>query len=158
MFDFGGFEILAIVVLAVLVLGPKELPQAMRAIAKVVRKVRGLASEFQGHVNEIVREAELEDVRKSVQQFSSTNVGAQVNKMIDPEGEIGETLKDPLKDIPTKTDSEGGADDGGAKSQPLPDNDEMQQQALTSGSDGHGESTEPPSEEENEVNPRGQAT
>ena len=114
MFDFGGFEILAIVVLAVLVLGPKELPQAMRTIAKVVRKVRGLASEFQGHVNEIVREAELDDVRKSVQEISSTSVGAQVNKLIDPEGDIGGALQNPLDDAARASKNENEMDETAA--------------------------------------------
>lgn len=114
MFDFGGVEILIIVVMAVLVLGPKELPQAMRTMAKVLRKVRGLASEFQGHFNDMVREAELEDVQKSVQKLSSTSVGAQVNKMLDPKGEIGDALRDdPLKDnAETAADSAASAEAG----------------------------------------------
>jgi sec-independent protein translocase protein TatB len=104
MFDFAWSEFGLIALLAVLILGPKELPQAMRTMAKVVRKVRGLASEFQGHINDMVREAELEDVRKSVQKLSSTNVSQQVNKMIDPEGEIDSALKDnPLKDDSQKS-------------------------------------------------------
>lgn len=99
MFDFAWSELGLVALLAVLILGPKELPQAMRTIAKVVRKVRGLASEFQGHFNDMVREAELDDVRKSVQKLSSTSVSAEVNKMIDPEGEIGKAFTDdPLKD------------------------------------------------------------
>jgi sec-independent protein translocase protein TatB len=112
MFGIDGWEFALVVLLAVLILGPKELPQAMRTMAKVLRKVRGLASEFQGHFNDMVREAELEDVQKSVQQLSSTSVGSQVNKMIDPKGEIGDALRDdPLKDnTETATDSAASAE------------------------------------------------
>lgn len=123
MFDFGGVEILIIVVMAVLVLGPKELPQAMRTMAKILRKVRGLASEFQGHFNDMVREAELEDVQKSVQQLSSTNVGAQVNKMLDPKGEIGDALRDdPLKDkTEPASDNTASSETGDAAQVPTPE-------------------------------------
>ena len=99
MFDFAWSELGLVALVAVLILGPKELPQAMRTMAKVVRKVRGLASEFQGHFNDMIREAELDDVRKSVQKLSSTNVRAEVNKMIDPKGEIDTALKnDPFEE------------------------------------------------------------
>jgi len=114
MFGIDGWEFALVVLLAVLILGPKELPQAMRTMAKVLRKVRGLASEFQGHFNDMVREAELDDVQKSVQKLSSTSVGAQVNKMIDPKGEIGDALRDnPLKDITeSAADSAASAEAG----------------------------------------------
>ena len=86
MFDFAWSELGLAALVAVLILGPKQLPQAMRAMAKAVRRVRGLASEFQGHFNDMIREAELEDVRKSVQKISSTNISAEVSKVIDPKG------------------------------------------------------------------------
>ncbi len=106
MFDFAWSEFGLIALVAVLILGPKELPQAMRTMAKVIRKVRGMASEFQGHFNDMIREAELEDVRKSVQKLSSTNISAEVNKMIDPKGEINSALKDdPFKEQPDVTDA-----------------------------------------------------
>ncbi len=99
MFDFAWSELGLAALVAALILGPKQLPQAMRAMAKAVRRVRGLASEFQGHFNDMIREAELEDVRKSVQKLSSTNISAEVSKVIDPKGEIDNALReDPFKE------------------------------------------------------------
>lgn len=88
MFDLAWSEICVIGLVAVLVLGPKELPQAMRTMAKMMRKVRGLTSELQGHMNEIVREAELEEVRQSIKKLSTTNFQSEAEKIIDPHGEM----------------------------------------------------------------------
>ena len=86
MFDFAWSELLVIGVVAVVALGPKELPNAMRSLGKFTRQARKLAGEFQGHVNDLMREAELDEVRSSVQKITNTNVGAEINKMIDPSG------------------------------------------------------------------------
>ena len=95
MFDLAWSEIAVIGVVAVLVLGPKELPQAMRTMAKMMRKMRSLTSELQGHMNEIVREAELDEVRTSIQKLSSTNIQAEITKHIDPTGEMQSALNAP---------------------------------------------------------------
>jgi sec-independent protein translocase protein TatB len=96
MFDLAWSELALIGLVAVLVLGPKELPGAMRTVAKMMRKMRGLTSELQGHMNEIVREAELEEVRNSIQKLSTTNLKAEVVKLTDPTGEIASTLNQPV--------------------------------------------------------------
>ena len=96
MFDFAWSEIAVIGLVSVLVLGPKELPQAMRTMAKVVRKMRNLTSELQGHVNDIVRDAELEELRQSVHKISTTNIHDEVNKVVDPTGEMAAQLNAPL--------------------------------------------------------------
>ena len=99
MFDFAWSELALIGALSVLLLGPKQLPETMRTLAKVVRKIRGLSSEFQGHFNEMVREAELEELRAQVQKLSSANLQSEVSKVIDPTGEIENTLRaDPTAD------------------------------------------------------------
>jgi len=104
MFDLAWSEIAVIGLVSVLVLGPKELPQAMRTMAKVMRKMRGLTSELQGHMNDIVRDAELEELRQSVQKFSSTSLTEQVTKAVDPTGEIQAHLEYPA--IETRTEEE----------------------------------------------------
>src|SRR5580704_4800271 len=92
MFDFAWTEIALTGLVAVLVLGPKELPQAMRAVGRFTRQARKLAGEFQGHVNDLVREAELEEIRTSVQKVTQTNVGAEIDKLLDPGGEFASEL------------------------------------------------------------------
>ncbi len=92
MFDFAWSELAVIGLVAVVVLGPRELPQAMRAAGRFTRQARKLAGEFQGHVNDLVREAELEEVRNSVQKVASANLGTEVNKLLDPGGNFAAEL------------------------------------------------------------------
>lgn len=98
MFDLAWSELFVIGLVAVLVLGPKELPQAMRTFAKALRKVRNLGSEFQGHFNEMLREAELDEVRKQVQKFSQTSLTEHVTNYIDPKGEISKEVQSTFQD------------------------------------------------------------
>ncbi len=93
MFDFAWSELALIGALSVLLLGPKQLPETMRTLAKLMRKVRGLSAEFQGHFNEMVREAELEELRAQVQKLSAGNLQSEVSKAIDPTGEIEGALR-----------------------------------------------------------------
>ena len=68
MFDFGiGYtEMFLIAVVAIVVIGPKDLPRVLRAFGKTMAKVRGMAREFQGHLDGAIREAGLEDVKKDL--------------------------------------------------------------------------------------------
>jgi sec-independent protein translocase protein TatB len=95
MFDFAWSELGLIALVSVLVLGPKQLPETMRTMAKVMRRVRSLGAEFQGHVNEMIREAELQELRDQVQKLSSTSVTSELTKMIDPTGEVSNALAPP---------------------------------------------------------------
>jgi sec-independent protein translocase protein TatB len=67
--DFS--ELLIIGVVALVVVGPKELPQLMRTVGQWVGKARRMATEFQGQMNEAIREAELDDVKKHVDDLRS---------------------------------------------------------------------------------------
>lgn len=88
MFDFSATELAVLGIVAVVVLGPKELPQAMRTLGRFTRQARKLAGEFQGHVNDLIREAELDDVKKSVQTFTQGNVSTHIDKLLDPGGDF----------------------------------------------------------------------
>ncbi len=99
MFDFAWSELLVIGVVAVVALGPKELPNAMRSLGKFTRQARKLAGEFQGHVNDLMREAELEEVRSSVQKISNTSVGAEIDKLIDPTGSFTSELAETEREV-----------------------------------------------------------
>lgn len=68
MFDFGvGYtEMFLIAVVAMIVIGPKELPRVLRTFGKTMAKVKGMAREFQGHLDGAIREAGLEDVKKDL--------------------------------------------------------------------------------------------
>ena len=60
MFDIGGWELALIVVVAVFVIGPKELPATLRTFGRVMARVRSLTTSFRMHVDEMIREAELD--------------------------------------------------------------------------------------------------
>ena len=94
MFDIGWQEFILIALVAVVVVGPKDLPRVIRTVGQWIRKARSLASEFQGSLEEMAREAELDDVRKQIQQVSQGGVGASIEKHIDPTGELRQTFED----------------------------------------------------------------
>ena len=105
MLDVSWQEIMVIAAVAVVVIGPKDLPNAIRTVATWVKKAREMAGEFQRGVDEMVREAELADVRKQVEQTASSvvddvtkiadNAIGDVKKSVDPTGEIEAALQAP---------------------------------------------------------------
>lgn len=64
MFDIGAAELLVIIVVAVLVIGPKDLPLAMRVAGRWIGKMRRISAHFRSGIDTMVREAELEDMEK----------------------------------------------------------------------------------------------
>ena len=64
MFDVGASELLLIVIVAIVVIGPKDLPLAMRVAGRWIGKVRRLSAHFRSGIDAMVREAELEDMEK----------------------------------------------------------------------------------------------
>lgn len=98
MFDIGWSEMAVIAVVALVVIGPKELPNALKTFAYWMKQARKMAREFQSGVDEIVREAELEDARKAVTSVSGRSVNQMLEKTIDPTGEMKKALnEDDLK-------------------------------------------------------------
>ena len=67
MFGIDSPELLVIAIVALVVIGPKELPGLLRSWGKWMAKARGMASEFRGHVDEMVRQSELDDVKKQLE-------------------------------------------------------------------------------------------
>src|SRR4051812_40904644 len=72
MFDIGWGELLLIGVVALIAIGPKELPGALRSLGQWVGKIRRMASEFQNQFHEAMREAELHDLKKEVDDLTSS--------------------------------------------------------------------------------------
>jgi sec-independent protein translocase protein TatB len=67
MFDIGWSELLVIAVVAIIVVGPKDLPKLMRSIGHYAGKLRQAASDFQRQFEAAMRESEMEEVRKSIE-------------------------------------------------------------------------------------------
>lgn len=71
MFDFGvGYsEMFVLALIAIIVIGPKDLPKVLRTFGRFMSKARGLAHEFQGHVDKAMREAGVDDLKKDMQSL-----------------------------------------------------------------------------------------
>jgi sec-independent protein translocase protein TatB len=85
MFDFGiGYtEMFLIAVVAVIVIGPKDLPRVLRALGKTVAKMRGMAREFQGHLDSAMKETGFDEVKKEFNNIkNSANVIEPVKKTV----------------------------------------------------------------------------
>ena len=94
MFDIGWSEMAVIALIALVVIGPKELPNAMRTAAKWARKARTLAREFQSGVDDMVREADLEDARKALDVTRDFDVGKAIEDTLDPTGSVRDEAAD----------------------------------------------------------------
>jgi len=93
MFDISWSEFLLIGVVALIVIGPKELPAVMRTLGQWTRKVRSMASEFQNQFQEAIREAEMADLKKEVDDL------AQDVKNFDPLKEVRADLENTGEDV-----------------------------------------------------------
>jgi sec-independent protein translocase protein TatB len=82
MFEIGWTELLVIAVVAVVVIGPKDLPRALRAVGQWTSRMKRMARDFQNQFNEALREAELEDVRKDVEA-----IGRDLRGQVETAGE-----------------------------------------------------------------------
>ena len=102
MFDFAWSELALIAVVALVVIGPKDLPRAMRILGMWVRKARSVAHEFQSSVEQMMREAELEDVRQQVDKATRFNVEEEIARHVDPGGELRSTFSDPMLKDPLR--------------------------------------------------------
>lgn len=98
MFDIGWTELALVAVVALFVVGPKELPHLLYKLAGYWKKVRGMAREFQSGIDDIIREAELDDLRKQVSSahsnptdFVEKQIGVPKgdNKSVDPKAASG---------------------------------------------------------------------
>ena len=82
MFDIGWSELLVIAVVAIIVVGPKELPRLMRTFGHSVGKLRRMAADFQEQFEEAVRDSEIDEVRKAMQDFhaQASDIHSSVDK------------------------------------------------------------------------------
>jgi sec-independent protein translocase protein TatB len=97
MFDIGGVELLVIAAVAILVVGPRELPGMLRGIGKFVRQAREMTNSVQRQFNDALKEAELDDVKKTIDDVRSLNPATQIKRTIakemKPLTEVGDNLK-----------------------------------------------------------------
>lgn len=102
MFDIGWSEILIVGVVAVVAIGPKELPNTMRSLGRGVNKIRRMAGEFQGQFNQALKEANLEDVKKDFDALRQSAAG--ITSVMNPMGVARNVLSTSMfPDDPTQS-------------------------------------------------------
>jgi sec-independent protein translocase protein TatB len=93
MFDIAWSEFLVIGAVALVVIGPKDLPKVLKTVGAMVAKARGLAREFQSGLDDMIRESELDELRKSVTKATEFNPNEELKTIIDPGGEMTKTVE-----------------------------------------------------------------
>jgi sec-independent protein translocase protein TatB len=94
MFDIGWSELVVIAVVALIAIGPKELPGVLRMVGQWMGKARKMAAEFQGQFQEAMREAEMADLKKTFDEVKEAASGlASNNIMTSLQKDVGEALK-----------------------------------------------------------------
>lgn len=92
-FDIGWPELLLIGAVALVVIGPKDLPRALKVAGYWLRKARMMSREFQNSVEQMIRDAELDDVRKDIQKATEFDLEHHIEKTVDPDGSLAESIK-----------------------------------------------------------------
>ena len=95
LFDIGWPELLLIGVVALVVIGPKDLPNALRVAGFWFRKARSLSREFQSSVEQMIREAELDVMRQQLKKATEFDIEKEFQKTVDPTGELAEAIRPP---------------------------------------------------------------
>ena len=88
MFDIGWQELFVIGVVALIVVGPKDLPKVLRGAARVLNKARGMSREFQAGLAEMAREVELDEIKRNVERTAKFDLGEELRSAADPTGKL----------------------------------------------------------------------
>jgi sec-independent protein translocase protein TatB len=90
MFDIAWSEMAIIAAVALVVIGPKDLPRVLRTVGQWTGRARAMAREFQNSLEELARESELDSLKKDVEKLATTDVVST----IDPSGELKQSIED----------------------------------------------------------------
>jgi sec-independent protein translocase protein TatB len=98
MFDISWSELLLIGIVALIVIGPKELPGALRTLGQWMAKVRRMAAEFQGQFQEAMREAEIDQLKKDMDEMAAK---AKDYTQFDPVEDVRRDIEKSVGDLPS---------------------------------------------------------
>ncbi len=92
MFDFGigSFELMMLAIVAIIIVGPKDLPKLLRTIGQFTTKIRAMAREFQGYLDEAARDTGLDDVKNEVSKMTKFDV----NDLTETSGSVKSAIKE----------------------------------------------------------------
>lgn len=94
MFDIGWTEMLLIAVVAIIVIGPKDLPRVMSEMGRWIGRARAMARSFQDHLEEMSRQSGIDEVRKEVEAARHISPTREIEKTIDPDGAMTRQLSE----------------------------------------------------------------
>jgi sec-independent protein translocase protein TatB len=97
-FDIAWSELALIGAVALIVIGPKDLPRVMRSLGQWTRRARAMAAEFQRNLDDMMREAELDEIRREVEKVSPAEFKSNLEKMVGAKG-----IEDAMKIEPAPT-------------------------------------------------------
>ena len=124
MFDISWTELLVIAMVAIIVVGPKDLPRALRAVGRWTGKAKRMARDFQNQFNEALREAELDTIKKEVESVGKIDPMADMRKEVrDIEAGLKSATKAPSKPAGDPEMKEIAADTGTTEPAPQPSAD-----------------------------------
>ncbi len=130
MFDIGWSELLIIAVVAIIVVGPRDLPRMLRTVGQSVGKVRRMAGDFRAQFDDALKEADLGDLKKDVDSLRSLNPAKALKKEMGSINEIGKDIKKSVEapvdlggqatamDSPVVNGAEPTSDKGNAETAP----------------------------------------
>jgi sec-independent protein translocase protein TatB len=127
MFDISWGKLVLIGIVALIVIGPKELPAVLRTVGQWMGKIRRMAAEFQGQFQEAMREAEMADLKKQFDDttssvksaFDTTDIKNEMEKLIgDPTGTTSPATTPPVSSDPASPPSDPAAYPGSASPTP----------------------------------------
>lgn len=117
MLNIAWTELLVIAIIALLVVGPRELPRMLRTIGSFTGQMRRMAGDFQRQFNEALREAELDEVKRGIDAVRSTNPATAIRNRINPlKPASRESGKGAVADPVAPEPAEGGDGTGSAQS------------------------------------------
>lgn len=97
MFDIGWPELLVVALVLIVVVGPKDLPPMLRAFGRTTKKLRGMAAEFRGQFDDALREAELDDVKKTFDEARKLNPMNSIRDAVNPLKDTGNQIRSDLE-------------------------------------------------------------
>ena len=121
MLDIGWTELLVVAVILIVVVGPKDLPPMIRAFGKMTKRLRQTAGEFRSQFDEALREAELDDLKNSVNEIRSLNPANTIRETLNPLRQMGQEIKSDLERSTRPQSKPASQDDGHQENSILPD-------------------------------------
>ncbi len=92
MLDLGWQEFFLIAIIALVIVGPKDLPRVIRSVTRWIRKARNMARDFQNSIEDVARESELDEIKRETQKLVEEEMSDSVFDTVDPDGDIMNTV------------------------------------------------------------------